>query len=592
MTNTRSPRARLRDVVVIASFCALAAGGVEAGVMAFHQAVKHEIVFVSYDFAWMTPAAFLLLVVPVTIVVHSALVAARRPLALSTLLGLLTTVLVLSMLLPYTAIAWWASGILAAGAGFRVSRLAAGSDAGRWIPALRASAIVLATLMAAAGVSVRATRAWSERQATTALPAPAPGAPNVLLVVLDAVRSSNLGLYGYGRPTTPELQRWAADAIVFDRAMATAPWTLPSHGSLFTGRAPDTLQVGWRKPLSDAPRTLAEALGSHGYASAGFVANLLYTSYESGLSRGFVHYDDYRVSWPLLFVHSSLTRFHERMAFREATSWRETAWALARFPVAPGGLEPADIFRPADQVAAAFLDWQRTISDRPFFAFLNFYDAHGPYRAPEAFLQQFARAPGSTVDRYDAAIAWSDHVIGTVLDSLKQRGVLDRTIVIVTSDHGEHFGEHGLVDHANSLYLPLLHVPLMIRYPAGLPAGRRVDTLVSLRDLPATILDIAGIKHADFPGTSLSQTWRQPGLCVQGDIVAELIKGINVDPAFRNYRGDAVARLDERFHYIRNGDGTEELFEYRIDPQERRNLVKDPARHPDVVRLRTGLPMR
>jgi arylsulfatase A-like enzyme len=440
---------------------------------------------------------------------------------------------------------------------------------------------------------VRVTRAWAERQAAAALPTPTPGAPNVLLIVLDTVRSSNLGLYGYDRPTTPVLQRWAADSVVFENAITTAPWTLPSHGSLFTGRAPGALHVGFRQPLPEAPPTLAEAFGSHGYASAGFVANLLYTSYESGLSRGFVHYDDYRVSWPLVYLHSSLTRIDLKSTLPQARTVREGLKALAGSHVAPDGWEPPDVFRPADRVAAAFLDWQSTVTNRPFFAFMNFYDAHGPYRAPEAFIKQFARARGgSDVDRYDAAIAWTDHVIGTVLESLKQRGVLDNTIVIVTADHGEHFGEHGLTDHANSLYLPLLHVPLMIRYPAGVPAGRRVSTLVSLRDLPATILELAGIRNAAVPGTSLSQTWKTPGRPIQGDIVAELGKGINVDPVFRNYRGDAAARLDERFHYIRNGDGTEELFDYRADPQELQNLVNDPARQPDVVHLRGGLPFK
>ena len=101
-----------------------------------------------------------------------------------------------------------------------------------------------------------------------------------------------------------------------------------------------------------------------------------------------------------------------------------------------------------------FWAWQQEVTDRPFFAFLNFYDAHVPYRAPEAFIQQFCRDRPSNLDRYDAAIAWLDHVVGTILDSLKQRGVLDRTIVIVTSDHGEQFGEHGLPVHGNSLYLP------------------------------------------------------------------------------------------------------------------------------------------
>ena len=244
-------------------------------------------------------------------------------------------------------------------------------------------------------------------------------------------------------------------------------------------------------------------------------------------------------------------------------------------------------------MAAAFLGWQQEVTDRPFFAFLNFYDAHEPYRAPEAFIQQFFRDRPSNRDRYDAAIAWLDHVVGKILDSLKQRGVLDRTMVIVTSDHGEQFGEHGLPVHGNSLYLPALHVPLLVRYPAVVPRGLRVGTIVSLRDVAATILELAGIAGGhEIPGTSLAEAWRRPGQAVQGDVIAELSKGINEEPAARNGQGNMVSRLDERFHYIRNGDGREELYDFLADPQELENLVSSPAVQADLIRLRAGLPGR
>jgi membrane-anchored protein YejM (alkaline phosphatase superfamily) len=125
--------------------------------------------------------------------------------------------------------------------------------------------------------------------------------------------------------------------------------------------------------------------------------------------------------------------------------------SLALVLAATGVTYPADDFKPADSVAAAFLNWQQSVSDRAFFAFLNFYDAHAPYRAPDSFVRRFVRDPSSKVEAYDAAIAWLDHVVGSILDSLRQREILEQTVVIVSADHGESFGEHGLDGHRNSL---------------------------------------------------------------------------------------------------------------------------------------------
>jgi len=572
------------EVLAVAAAIAIITGAVEVGVFVFQKLVLGQIAFVSHDFAWMTPVAYLLLVVPAALMLHSAARVARRPLGWPKLLGVLTILPAFSLLLPYTVIAWWASALLATGLGVQVARLAAASTPERWMPRLKTVAVGLAAVMATTGVAVRATMAWTEQRAAAAVPAPvAPRAPNVLLIVLDTVRSSNLSLYGYERPTTPQLARWAADATVFERAIATAPWTLPSHGSMFTGREAGGVEGGWKRPISQAPRTLAESLNSRGYATAGFVANLRYTSYESGLSRGFVHYDDYRVSWPLLLLHTALTRIDFRTTLLHARSPRQALSAIQHSSIASADM-PARVRIHADQIAGAFLDWQQAVTDRPFFAFLNMMDAHGPYTSPASFRERFASSDATPIDLYDAAIAWEDHVIGDLLDTLKARGVLDQTIVIVTSDHGEQFGEHGLTDHANSLYLPLLHVPLFIRYPAGVPAGRRVDALVSLRNLPATVLELAGATDPEIPGASLSAAWRS-ALAVHGDVTAELEQGINVGAALPNARGNMVSRFDERLHYIRNGDGREELYDYRADPQELRNLAGEPAMRAHLRRL-------
>jgi arylsulfatase A-like enzyme len=582
----------VRDVVTVAAACAVIAGTIEAGIAAFKLVVLRRFIFLSHDFTWMTPASFLLIVVPITLAVHGLLKVIGRPLALSTILGLLTGVLLFSMLVPYGTLAWWASGCLAAGIGLQVARRAGSARRERWYPQLRRVALVLAVIVAVTGVTVRTARAWTARREVSALPTPAAAAPNVLLIVLDTVRAANLGLYGYQRPTTPALQQWAAESTVFDRAIATAPWTLPSHSSLFTGRTAGELRTDWLTPLSETPRTLAEALRNQGYATGGFVANLFYTSSESGLARGFAHYDDYRISLPLVLFHSSLGRIDIKSRVPQARSIGQAWEALLTSRVKHANVSTFDR-RPADQVAAAFLDWQRGVTDRPFFAFLNFFDAHAPYLASESSRPLFSYNRLSSRDRYDAAIAWLDHVVGTLLASLQQRGVLDRTIVIVTSDHGEQFGEHGLIEHGNSLYLPLLNVPLLVRYPPAVPRGLRVGTVVSLRNVAATILDLAGISGgSEIPGTSLAATWRHPGQAVQGDVIAELSKKINPEPTDRNRQGDVVSRMDGRFHYILNGDGQEELYDFIADPEELKNLVSSPAVQTDLARLRARLVQR
>src|SRR5262249_37940885 len=151
----------------------------------------------------------------------------------------------------------------------------------------------------------------AEWQAHDRLP-PAPrGAPNVLLITLDTVRAKNLSLYGYGRHTAPQLERWAKRGGTFDRALATAPWTLPSHASMFTRRHPHPPRrprpprsAGWPTPLDSPSPPLAEVLASHGYATAGFVANRYYAGFDSGLGRGFARYEDYRLT-PGEFVNTS-----------------------------------------------------------------------------------------------------------------------------------------------------------------------------------------------------------------------------------------------------------------------------------------------
>jgi arylsulfatase A-like enzyme len=272
---------------------------------------------------------------------------------------------------------------------------------------------------------------------------------------------------------------------------------------------------------------------------------------------------------------------------------RATASAILPVLGVHGGLER----KSAAQVNDEFLSWMPS-DGRPFFAFLNYFDAHLPYKLEPPFDRMFRDPPprywrikgwgrsyaeddiAEFRDAYDSAIAYVDAQVGALLRELDRRGVLRHTLVILASDHGEHFGEHGgIMAHANSLYLPLLHVPLVISYPSRIPSGTRVRSVVSTQDIPSTILDVLGNATSAMPGRSLSRYWAQGGST--GAATPDTAEAVFSNLTFNNFahpddpirKGPMQSLVRDRLHYIRNGDGSEELYDYIADPEERMNLV-------------------
>ncbi len=214
-------------------------------------------------------------------------------------------------------------------------------------------------------------------------PLPPLGTPNVLLIVLDTVAARHLSLHGYDRPTSTSLIELARRAIRFDTARATSSWTLPSHASMFTGRWMHDLSVGWLTPLDRTAPTLAEFLGERGYATAGFVANMGYCAADSGLSRGFTRYQDY--IFPELTVFKTAVLVNRaientRAIIYYSEDWLEAAGLLSYTDRMLRAIDDADR-KAAGVINHEFLDWlsRRTEPERPFFAFLNYNDAHYPY---------------------------------------------------------------------------------------------------------------------------------------------------------------------------------------------------------------------
>jgi arylsulfatase A-like enzyme len=463
---------------------------------------------------------------------------------------------------------------------------------------------------------------WFKQAREAGRPMPPAQSPNVLLIVLDTVRADHLSLHGYNRSTTPVLEQFASNGIRFDQARATAPWTLPSHASMFTGHWPHEVGDRWMTPLTSSFPTLAEYLGGRGYATAGFVANVAYCSQETGLARGFTHYEDYvldklaplRTSGLIDNVTGSITELIP------------TFKLTALLPLQHLIIDWFEIGKRknARSINHAFLGWlsRRREPDRPFFAFLNYFDAHDPYVLPGGVPRRFVRYPvtmdEATVvyelwplydklslpkpcidlarDSYDDCLGYLDEQLGQLFDALKLRGLLEKTLVVVTSDHGEGFGEHGLFGHGYSLYQTEIRVPLVIRPPSGLTPSRVVDETVSLRDLAATIVDVLGLAAGSpFPGASFARSWRNStenaGSPRGTDLVVSELSFPN--PQLPNQGrsaylpGPLISLARDQFVYIRNERaGSEQLFDRRNDPNESSDLSRNEAMRPIIEDFR------
>jgi arylsulfatase A-like enzyme len=482
----------------------------------------------------------------------------------------------------------WSKLLLAAGVASVVARAVSATLRKDRTP-LRRAALASAGVVALVGVATAAVAPLRERLAHRDLP-PAADHPSVLLIILDTVRAASLGLYGYERPTTPQLERFARSGVVFDRAMAPSSWTLPSHASLFTGRYPNELTADWAAPLDRSHPTLAEVLSRKGYVTAGFSANGAYANANTGLERGFARFEDFPVT--------------ASEAVRTSSMLRRVAQRFGAGKVLRDGYTGR---KSARDIGERFLEWQADQPrDRPFFAFLNYFDAHDPYIAARPFDTLFAPvtpfpsldwgnppAPElvtAWTDHYDRAIAYLDHELGALFAELERRGVLDRTIVVVTADHGEHLGEHGFMRHGTTLFVPVLHVPLIVRYPARAPGSARVEEPVTLRDLPATILDLAGIDDSPIPGHSLASAWRDAEPRVpDSPLFAEVRKGIRVPSRYPSADADLHSLFTGGLHYIRDTRGGEWLYRYEDDPAEAHDLATDADQEAELRRLRAML---
>lgn len=406
--------------------------------------------------------------------------------------------------------------------------------------------------------------------------------PNIVVVVLDSVRRDHLSHYGYHRSTTPNLDRVAADAVTFRNAYSASSWTIPSHASLFTGLYPTAHRADFdTRHLDSRHQTIAELAASAGYRTACFTANG-FISHHTNLDHGFQDSVDIRRPGP--FQKGMLGRFSRGMYRRWHQSRGKDRGSTRLTRLAERWLTEMD-------------------RETPFLLFLNYMDCHLPYklRTPDRyrFIEPEHRDRADAVPQdpfatmasgrelseteledlqglYDGALYHLDRQIGRLDEALRRLGLADDTILVVTSDHGESFGEHGLLDHQYGLYEHLIAVPLILRLPAGQFAGREISSLVQLTDVMPSVAEWIGVPvPAAAAGTTHplldegARDWSVSEYLVPNlRTLRRRIPDVDVtrfDRAFRSIR-------DERHKLVLSREGSVQLFDLLEDPAEESDI--------------------
>ena len=395
----------------------------------------------------------------------------------------------------------------------------------------------------------RQVEALAREPAQCSTASPPEGAVDVVWIGVDTLRADHLGFQGYARDVSPRLDAFAVESLVFERAIAAAPWTTPSFAAVFTGVHPGALGIRERKPIPPEARTFAEVLCAAGWQTAGIVSHT-YLGQRYGFDRGFETWDESNAGG-----HTYVSSAH----------------------LTDRAIERID---------------ELTEDERPFFLFVHYFDPHYDFREHDGFryseaytgparserdniqaLRRLARegalGPADRqhlLDRYDSEIAFTDHHIGRLLDHLKARGRYEGALIAFFADHGEAFAEREdrYIGHGHHVYDTLVHVPLVLRLPRAERVGREARP-VGTPDLAATTLSYLGMP-ASLPGRSLLEGAGEG----EASAFAQAWAG-----------GTKTAVALGRWKLIEEeGTGERFLYDAKLDPSEQWNLA---SRHPEVV---------
>jgi arylsulfatase A-like enzyme len=353
-------------------------------------------------------------------------------------------------------------------------------------------------------------------------------AKNVVLIVIDTLRSDHLGCYGYERNTTPNIDRLAEKSALFERSYSHCSWTMPSIASMFTSLHPRDHGVAeWCNPLDRKYLTLVEHLKANGYHTEAFVGHTVLKK-RFGFDQGFDHYDS-----------SILKKSHPHQTI-------SSEYITDR--------------------AIKALDTRVT---QPFFMWLHYFDPHRDYYSHEGF--EFGE---TEIDKYDSEIAFTDHHIGRFLDHLKSLGLYKNTIIMIVADHGEEFGEHGGKYHGPTLFEEVVHVPLIVKVPRF--SRQRIKNVVIGMDLAPTLLKLLGMDvPAEFKGKAIPTARRR--FVPKGD------RTVVLETFHSNVAKRAIIRDGWKLIQDLIKDNWK-LYDLKNDPKEKRDLVKDRPQKTEAIR--------
>lgn len=444
--------------------------------------------------------------------------------------------------------------------------------------------------------------------------------PNILLFVLDATRVDVCTCYGrdpHPVSATPTIDKLAREGMLFEQAISAAPWTLPAITSIFTGLYPSQTDIYLKRELDGRFPTLAQLLADGGYATFG-ISNNDWLSVDFGLQRGF---DVMHKLWQLFQTEDDITNLsivekdrskshlarralHHSLQGNIVKNMANTAYyKFFRYRKDYGA---SRTFKPLTK-------WIKN-QKKPWFAFIHYLDPHLQYKPPQTFAKRYAHDWArcrkllksdqwrlcwrhiagveslsdadlqAWKDLYLAEVAYTDFHLSQVIEWLKSTNRLENTMIIVTADHGDNLGEHGLLNHSYSLNETLIHVPLIIRYPQIFNPGQRQAALVQTLDLFATILEVVGIQiPPDSASRSLlSSENRQTTLSEYGAPLPphpSALERFGITTAdLTQWQFGLSALRTQKSKYILRSDGFEQLYDLRQDPGELVNLSdKQPA---------------
>lgn len=455
--------------------------------------------------------------------------------------------------------------------------------------------------------------------------------PNIILLVLDTLRARQMSLFGYEKETTPVLDDFAQGATVFDQAMATAQWTIPSHASMFTGQYPTIHQtVQSYATLPDDIPTAAELLRTNGYHTVGFCNNPLVSVLDNGLKRGFDEFFNYSATFPdipkigqettLRQMQRSITEVLQKVSTPIEREFGRSPLLLklAMMPVfvpfwSRLGKFKGDTRQSISDITDYLRHRHNTYADEPFFMFINMMETHLPYYPPRKviekwlpyfkkdreardFVQRYNTQSYRWVapmiepftskqeqvlrDMYDAEIAYQDQQLRRIFRYLKRSGELDNSMVIVVSDHGESHGDHDFMGHAFVIYNEIVHVPMLIHYPDLFPEGERVEHNVSTRRVFHTMLDAAGVEYESYGITaenlSLKHSADGPGSEPAAEVVAaEAFPPLNFINVMEMNNPEAIEPFRVRLMRRAIFDGSKKLMTVNDRPDEFFDTEKD-----------------